>query len=141
YLSQQKNNWQSVKDELGLQTQCWAPDEFFTNRVLAGKQTHCPTYSNRNDFNPYALNVDNIGYCLLSFITEFPEALAAAPPNYNGLDGFNATEGQSYNQSLVGFTPGPKYIPSNAQSSCTDDQRVSGGIYSQAPWSGGKSEK
>jgi hypothetical protein len=140
YLSQNKNTWQSVASQLGLQTPCWAPDEFFTQKTISGAQTHCPSYSARNDLNPYSLNVDNVIYNLLSGMTEFPEALGDPPPDFYGKDGFNATGGESYNQTLVGYTPGPQYIPFNAQTSCTDSQAVSQGIYSQASWGGGESD-
>uniref|UniRef100_A0A6C0BP08 G8 domain-containing protein n=1 Tax=viral metagenome TaxID=1070528 RepID=A0A6C0BP08_9ZZZZ len=133
WLSQHENTWESVKDEVGLSTPCWLPEDILNQDLTTG----CLLYTNSNDTNPYLLMAENVCYCLFGGISEFPEAVELPGPNYEGLGQFEGAPGIAYGtgESKVGWIKQPMFIPSNGQNACSDE--FARAPYFETKWAGG----
>jgi hypothetical protein len=131
YLSQNKNNWTGVKDELGLDTPCWLPDDIINQDM----KTKCMIFTASNDVNPYLLMAENVLYCLFGGISEFPEAVELPGPDYNGTGQFEGAPGSAYNLSSVKWDKKPVFMPFNGQTACTDE--FARAPYFETQWAGG----
>ena len=129
-LNQEKeNNRDGSFKNYTTRTPCWAPD-YFKNSIHIENKTLCPTYSDINCNNPYLLMAENIIYCMLGGLSEFPEALADGVGNYVGANGFMTTNGpfigldntddNHFEYKISTEKGNPQFLSANANNSCTD---------------------
>lgn len=108
---------------------CWMPDNF--KLLLYADTNLCTACSTSNDTIPYLLYAENVVYQMAAGMSEFPEALADALPDFNGFDG---AIGCGMLQLQKGHA---QFMPANGQNLCTDGRNVAQTTYFQTTWGSG----
>ena len=114
--------------------QCWTPDNFRTEKFISDDQ-RCITLTSSNCSNPYRANSENIAYCMMGGLSEFPEALGMAPGDYHGCGALGAASGHTIGATVQ--NPQPQWLPTNSENSCSD--RIGQCVYPTTIWGGGES--
>ena len=120
YMNQNK---QTAADlGLGDNGNCWVPESFYKQRPIAESVSHCPVFSNVNCENPINLIAENIVYCMLGGISEFPEALGESIGNYTGKGPFGTTNGWNVGvcEAIDPKNTVPQWMSFDSNNSCTD---------------------
>jgi hypothetical protein len=119
------NNANGALVDFGAKKACWVPDDW--TFPLAG-ETGCNAFTTDGGAAPYAMNSENVAYCVCSFHSEFPEAIKALPSSKSSRGGIIGCENW---QCQLGFQT-PIWLPTNGLNACSDSYAT--GQYALSRW-------
>ena len=135
-----KTNKDNSVMDYSTKTPCWMPDNFVNSKAYGELGSRCSAFSFANCENPYSVWSENIIYCMLGGMSEFPEALGMHVGDYRGCGPFGTTNGPHIGVSKKHneYEGVPQFLPHNANNSCTDS--ISQCTYFTTKWGGSQGE-
>ena len=134
-----KTNEKNDVMKFSTNTGCWMPDYFIKSKSYGENDSRCATFAFANCENPYNLWSENIIYCMLGGLSEFPEALGMHLGDFEGCGPFGTSNGPHIgigsNHNEYSKKEGvPQFLAHNANNSCTDS--IAQCTYFTTKWGG-----
>ena len=121
------NNANGALADFGGQKACWVPKDW-TFPLADSQGTGCNAFTTDGGAAPYAMNSENVAYCVCSFHSEFPEAIKELPTNKSSRGGIIGCD--NWQCQLGAQTP--IWLPTNGLNACSDSYAT--GQYALSRW-------